>query len=71
MKLIKEFLSDGKYPSDDEVKECLKIVEDEDCIIKLKWNPINNGRINTYTLDIRKGMTFERCVNYIKSTKSS
>lgn len=68
MKLIKEFISDARYPSNDEVKECLKIVDDENCIIKLQWKPTTGSRTK-YTLTITKGMTFEECVNNINSTR--
>ena len=35
MKYIKEYLCDNETPSDGEIRECLEIVNKEDCIIKL------------------------------------
>ena len=58
MKLVKEYLCDKRTPYDDEIKECLKIVEIEDCAIKLKWFIPYNGWHRIY---IEKGMTFEEC----------
>ena len=35
MKLVKEYLCDDRTPSDEEIKECLEIVEREGCTVKL------------------------------------
>ena len=37
MKYIKEYLCDKRTPSDEEIRECLEIVNKEDCIVKLKF----------------------------------
>ena len=58
MKLIKEYLCDDRTPSDEEIRECLEIVEREDCTVKLKWFFPYNGWHRMY---IEKGMTFEDC----------
>lgn len=58
MKLIKEYICDGITPSDDEIKEGIKIANTEDCIVKLAWFYTYSG---WYKLFIRKGMTFEEC----------
>ena len=56
MKLVKEYLCDNKTPSDDEIETCIKLVNYENCIIKLKWFYPHNGWHERY---IKKGMTFE------------
>ena len=43
MKLVKEYLCDDRTPSDEEIKECLEIVEREGCTVKLKWFFPYNG----------------------------
>ena len=58
MKYIKEYLCDKETPSDEEIKECLDIVNKEDCIVKLTWFVRYNGWHN---LLIKNGMTFEEC----------
>ena len=58
MKYVKEYLCDKKIPSDEEIRECLEIVEKEDCIVKLTWFYPCNGWHN---LLIKNGMTFEEC----------
>ena len=59
MKLVKEYISDDTlFPSDDEIKECVKIANDEDCIVRLKWYVEYSG---WYTLTVTKGMTFDEC----------
>ena len=58
MKYIKEYLCDKETPSDEEIRECLDIVNKEDCIIKLTWFARYNGWHN---LLIKNGMTFEEC----------
>ena len=58
MKLIKEYLCDYSTPSDDEIMECLKIVNNEDCIVKLTWFFPYNG---WHKLFVKRGMTFEEC----------
>ena len=58
MKYIKEYLCDKETPSDEEIQECLEIVNKEDCIIKLTWFVRYNGWHN---LLIKNGMTFEEC----------
>lgn len=56
MKLIKEYLCDKSTPSDDEIKDCLKIAKEEDCIVKLIWHFPYSGQYERY---IKKDMTFE------------
>ena len=58
MKYIKEYLCDKKILSDEEIRECLEIVNKEDCIVKLIWFYPYNGWHN---LLIKNGMTFEEC----------
>lgn len=61
MKLVKEYLCDNNTPSDEEINECISIVENEEnCIVKLKWFYPYNGQ---HTLYVEKGMTFEACKN--------
>lgn len=43
MKLVKEYLCDNRTPSDEEIKECLEIVNKENCVVKLKWYFPFNG----------------------------
>ena len=57
MKLVKEFLCDNT-PTDSELIESLKIVESENCVVKLKWFVKWSG---WYRLLIRSGMTLEDC----------
>lgn len=56
MKLVKEYLCDSRTPSDEEINECLDIVEKEVCVVKLRWHFPFNGWHEKY---IKKGMTFE------------
>lgn len=58
MKLVKEYLCDGRIPSDEEIRECLEIVNKEDCIVKLTWFFTYSG---WYKLFVKNGMTFEEC----------
>ena len=58
MKYIKEYLCDKETPSDEEIRECLEIVNKEDCVVKLTWFVRYNGWHN---LLIKNGMTFEEC----------
>lgn len=59
MKFVKEYLCDHT-PTDDEIKESIEIVDNNDCVVKLKWFVRYNG---WYRLYIKKGMTFEDCKN--------
>ena len=58
MKYIKEYLCDKETPSDEEIRECLEIVNKEDCIVKLTWFVRYN---RWHKLLIKNGMTFEEC----------
>ena len=60
MKLVKEYLHDGSWitPNDEEIKECMEIANNEDCIVRLRWFVNYSG---WYTLEVSKGMTFEEC----------
>ena len=58
MKYVKEYLCDKSTPSDEEIRECLEIVNKEDCIVKLTWFVRYNG---WHKLLIKNGMTFEGC----------
>ena len=60
MKLIKEYLCDNTAPSDEEIIECLEIVNNENCIVRLTWFFPYNG---WHKLHIKTGMTFEECKN--------
>ena len=62
MKYIKEYLCDDRVPSNEDVKECLEIVNNEDCVVKLTWFVRYNGWHN---LIVKNGMTFEDCKNKI------
>lgn len=62
MKYIKEYLCDGKTPSNKEIIECLDIVQKENCVIKLTWFVPYNG---WHKLFIKNGMTFEECADKI------
>ena len=62
MKYIKEYLCDKRTPSDEEIRECLEIVQNENCVIKLTWFVRYNGWHN---LLIKNGMTFEECKDKI------
>lgn len=58
MKLVKEYLCDNRTPSDEEIKECLEIVNKENCVVRLRWCVGYGG---WYTLEVLNGMTFEEC----------
>ena len=60
MKYVKEYLCDNETLLDEEIKECLEIVNKEDCVVKLTWFVRYNGWHN---LLIKNGMTFEECKN--------
>ena len=60
MKYVKEYLCDKETPSDEEIRECLEIVNKEGCVVKLTWFVRYNGWHN---LLIKNGMTFEECKN--------
>ena len=62
MKYIKEYLCDKRRPSGEEIRECLEIVNKEDCVVKLTWFVRYNGWHN---LLIKNGMTFEECKDKI------
>ena len=62
MKYIKEYLCDGEIPSSEEIRECLEIVQNENCVKKLTWFVPYNG---WHKLFIKNGMTFEECVDKI------
>ena len=59
---IKGFLCDGLSPTDEEIEECIKVVENENCAIVLYWIAINSQMYNIF---IRKGITFEECKEQI------
>ena len=56
MKLVKEYLCDNRTPSNEEVKDCIKIANEEDCVVKMKWFFLYNGWHERY---IKKDMTCE------------
>ena len=58
MKLVKEYECDSSRPEDEEIKECIEIANNEDCIVRLKWFFPYSG---WYKLNVTKGMTFEEC----------
>lgn len=58
MKLVKEYLCDDRTPTDNEIMESIKIANEEECIVKLKWFYPYNGWHRLY---IKKDMTFEEC----------
>lgn len=58
MKLIKDYICDDIIPTDEEILECIDIVnKEENCIIRLNWYFYSSK----YTLEINKGATFEEC----------
>lgn len=56
MNLVEEYLCDNTTPSDEEIKDCIKIANYKGCIIKLRWYFPYNGWHEVY---IKKNMTFE------------
>lgn len=60
MKLVKEYLCDNTTPSDEEIKDCIRIAKEEDCVVKMKWFFPYNGWHERY---IKKDMTFEEVNN--------
>ena len=58
MKLIKDYLCEGRTPSDDEIKQGIEIANSEDCIVHLIWVHPYSGK---YELYISKGTAFEEC----------
>ena len=58
MQFVKEYLCDDRVPSDMELKECLSIALQENCVVKLLWYFPYNGWHQMY---IKKGMTFDEC----------
>lgn len=62
MKYIKEYLCDGEIPSSEEIRECLEIVQNENCVIKLTWFVSYN---DWHKLFIKNRMTFEECADKI------
>lgn len=52
---IKYFWS--KNPNDEEIYEAMSIVENEDCVVIIKWNAFGY----TYSMTVKKGMSFEEC----------
>lgn len=60
MKLVRNYRTDGKTPTDDEINQCIEIANREDCIVHLEWFFPYSGR---YKVDIIKGMTYETVKN--------
>lgn len=58
MKLIKNYLCEGRVPSDEEIIQGIEIVNSEDCVVHLIWVYPYSGK---YELYISKGMTLEDC----------
>ena len=56
------YSSNRKYGTDEEIKECIKTVENENCAIILYWIAINSQMYNIF---IRDNMTFEECIEQI------
>lgn len=56
---IKYFWS--KDPNEGEIREALNIVENENCVVIIKWR-IFGGE---YSMTVTKGMTFEECKRLI------
>lgn len=48
MRLVKEFVCDNRTPSDEEIRECLEVVETDSCVVKLIWFFPYNGRHELY-----------------------
>lgn len=59
MKLVKDYMCDDIRPTDEEILECIDIVnKEENCIVRLNWYFPYSGK---YKLEINKGDTFEEC----------
>lgn len=58
MKEIKEYLCDGRKPTDDEIREGIIIADTENCVVKLNWFYPYSGN---YDLCIIPGMSFDEC----------
>ena len=48
-------------PKDEEIHEAMHIVENEDCVVIIKWEAFRYP----YSMTVRKGMSFEECKKQI------
>lgn len=60
MKLVQSYRADGRIPTDDEINQCIEIVNRDDCIVNLEYYFPYSGR---YSVDIVKGMTYTEIKN--------
>ena len=67
MKQVKEYRIDGKEPTDEEFKECIDIVNSEDCIVRLIFGYRSNGMPNAINIPV--GATFEKLKNVYEENK--
>lgn len=51
----------SKNPTDDEIYEAMNIVENENCIVIIKWNAFGY----VYSMTVCSGMSFEECKRQI------
>lgn len=58
MKRIIYYACDSKTPSDEELKQCIHIAQEEHCIVNLSWFFPYSGH---YHVNVKEGMTFEEC----------
>ncbi len=56
---IKYFLSE--HPNDEEIHEAMNLVENEDCVVIIKWNAFGYP----YSMIVSKDMSFEECKRQI------
>lgn len=57
---IKYFWSE-KSPTNEEIYESMKLVENEDCVVIVQWTAFRYP----YKMTVRKGMSFEQCKKQI------
>ena len=58
---IKYFWS--KHPTDEEIKEAMKLVEDGSCVVIIKWKVY----VYNYSMMVEQGMSFDDCKKQIPS----
>lgn len=58
MMRVKEFVTSFVMPTDDEIREGVRVAKEEDCIVRISYFVPYSG---SYTLDITPNSTFEEC----------
>lgn len=51
----------SEKPTDEEIYEAMSIVENEYCVVVIKWTAFRYS----YSMTVRKGMSFEQCKSQI------